>query len=206
MDQAGVAILHVLMLTTVLMAIAEGAALLARVEVRVSHFHRSEREAAYAAQAMLASSIQELENAPDWTAILSGAQVASFVDGPLDLPRQIPGAGTVNVCCGAGSLTARVRAETGNPWQPFGWQSVRGLLNLPDAPKQYVVTWVLDDRDESDGNALVDSNDRIALRVESVSALGVRKTLGALVNRAPLDLATGSRLPGLELMVWRASH
>jgi hypothetical protein len=192
------------MLMTVLIAIAEGAALVARVEVRVSHFHRSERDAAYAAQAMLASSIQELEIASDWTAVLSGTQVASFVDGPADLPRQIPGAGTVNVCCGAGSLTARVRTESGNAWQVFGWQSVKGLLNVADAPKQYLVSWVLDDRDDTDGDPLSDSNDRIALRVESVSALGVRKTLEALVSRAPLDVATGSRLPGLELMVWRA--
>jgi Tfp pilus assembly protein PilX len=205
-EHAGIAILHVLMLLTVLMAIAEGAALVARVEVRVSHFHRSEREASYAAQAMLAASIQELERTSDWTAVLSGAQVASFVDGPADLPRQIPGGSTVNVCCGAGSLTGRLRGETGDGWQVFGWQSAGGLLNVADAPKQYIVAWVLDDRDETDGNPLADTNDRIAVHVESVSTLGVRKALEALVGRAPLDMATGSRLPGLELLVWRAVH
>jgi hypothetical protein len=194
------------MLLTALIALAEGAALVARVEVRVLHFHRTEREAAYAAQAMLASSIQELDRASDWNPVLAGTQVASFVDGPADLPRQIPGGGTIHVCCGPGSLTARVRAETGDAWQVFGWQSVRGLLNLPDAPKQYVVSWVVDDRDEADGNPTADSNDRIAIRVESVSTLGVRKKLEALVSRAPLDLTRGGRLPGLELLTWRAVH
>jgi hypothetical protein len=199
----GLAILHVLVLLTLLMAVAEGAALVARVEVRVSQFHRSEREAANAAQAMLAATIQELERADDWNQVLAGARVAAFVDGPADLPREIPGAGTVRVCCGAGSVTARTRAESGEAWQLFAWQSLRGLLDLPDAPRHYVIAWVLDDNDEADGNPLADSNDRIAIRVESVSALGVRKTLEALVSRASIDLVTGGRRPGLELLVWR---
>ena len=204
MNQRGVAIIHVLMLLMVLMAVAEGAALVARVELRVSHFHRSERDAAYAAQAMLAASFQELEREADWNAVLSGARVAAFVDGPVDMPRQIPGAGTVNVCCAAGSLTARARAESGHAWQIFAWHSVRGLLNAPDAPRHYVVAWVLDDRDEVDGNPLADSNDRIAVRVEAVSALGVRKTIETLIGRAPMDVTTGSRPPGLELLLWRS--
>lgn len=201
--ERGLAILHVLMLLTVLIALAEGAALVARVEVRVSLFHRSERDAANAAQAMLAASMQELQRIDDWNAVLDGARVAAFVDGPADMPRQIPGAGFLDVCCGVGSITARTRAESGESWQIFAWQSLSGLLDLPDAPRQYVVAWVLDDRDDTDGNPLADSNDRIALRVESVGALGVRKAIETLVSRAPLDLATGSRLPGLELLVWR---
>ena len=203
-NDRGVAILQVLMLLTVLMAVAEGAALVARVEVRVSRFHRSERDAVYAAQAMLAASLQELERAEDWDAVLAGARVAAFVDGPADMPRQMPGAGTVNVCCAAGSLTARMRAESGQPWQIFAWQSLSGLLNVPDAPRHYVAAWVLDDRDDSDGNPLADSNARIAMRAVSVSALGVRKTLETVVSRGALDLATGSRPPGLELLLWRA--
>ena len=83
-------------------------------------------------------------------------------------------------------------------------EQLSGLLDLPDAPRQYVVAWVLDDRDDTDGNPLADSNDRISLRVESVGALGVRKTIETLVSRAPLDVAAGSRLPGLELLLWRS--
>lgn len=203
MNRRGIALLHVLMLLTVLLAVAEGAALLARIEVRVAHFHRSEREGSYAAQAMLAASLQELEREADWNAVLSGARVAAFVDGPADLPRQIPRAGTVNLCCAAGSITARARAESGQAWQIFAWQSLSGLLNLPDAPHHYVAAWVLDDRDEVDGNPLADSNDRIAVRVESVSALGVRQTLETLIGRPALDITTGARPPGLELLLWR---
>jgi hypothetical protein len=66
-----------------------------------------------------------------------------------------------------------------------------------------VVAWVLDDGDEVDGDPLADSNDRMAVRVESVSGLGVRKTVETLIARAPLDITTGSRLPGLELLLWR---
>lgn len=203
MNQRGVALIHVLMLLTVLMAVAEGAALVARVEIRVARFQRSERDAAYAAQAMLAAVFQELGREADWNAVLSGARVAVFVDGPADLPRQIPGAGTVMVCCAAGSMTARTRSESGEAWQIFAWQSLSALLNAPDAPRHYVVAWVLDDRDEVDGNPLVDANDRIAVRVESVSGLGVRRTLETMIGRPPLNVTTGSRPPGLALLLWR---
>jgi hypothetical protein len=185
------------------MAVAEGAALVARIEVRVSHFQRSERDATYAAQAMLAAAAQDLERQASWSAVLSGAVTAAFVDGPPGLARQIPGGRTVSVCCAAGSMSARLRAETGQAWQLFAWQSLRALLQIPDAPRYYVVAWVLDDPEESDGDPLTDSNDRIALRIESVDGSGVRKAIETLVARAPLDVTAGTRLPGLELLVWR---
>jgi hypothetical protein len=204
MSQRGLALLHVLILLTVLMAMAEGAALVSRVEVRVSYFHRNERDAAYGARAMLAGALQELERVADWDTVLSGFRVAAFVDGPPDLPRRIPGAGTVSVCCDRRSMTGRARAESGQAWQLFAWQSLSGLLDIEDTPRHYMAAWVLDDLDEADGNPLADSNDRIVIRVESVAALGVRHTIEALVARASADRSTGVRRPGLQLLRLRA--
>lgn len=202
-DERGIALLHVLMLLTIVTAISAGAAMLARVEVAVTYFQRSERDAAYAAQAAVAATMQELDRAADWNALLAGSRQASFASGSATTPRQIPGIGTVWVCCGAGSLTARIRAETGLPWQPFGWQSLDDLLGLSNAPRHFVVSWVLDDGEDADGNPLADSNDRMAVRVESIRTLGVRKALEVLVARAPLDPLAGRRAPGLEILVWR---
>jgi hypothetical protein len=202
-DERGIALLHVLMLLTIVTAIAAGAAMLARVEVAVSYFQRSEREAAYAAQAGLAATVQELDRVADWDAVLAGSRQAAFAAGSATTPRQVAGIGTVWICCAAGSLTARVQAETGQPWRPYGWQSVDALLALANAPRHFVVAWVMDDGEDVDGNPVADSNDRIAVRVESIRFPGVRKAVEVLVARAPFDPIAGTRAPGLGILVWR---
>jgi hypothetical protein len=77
------------------------------------------------------------------------------------------------------------------------------VLNVPDAPRQYVVVWVSDDPDESDGDADADSNDRLFVRAEAASPLGLRRGYELLVERAPLDALTGVRPPGLRILSWR---
>ena len=201
-SEAGLALLHVILLTTLLTVVASGAAMLARIEVFVSRHHRTEREAAYAAQAMLAVTIQDLDRGADWSGPLSGARTATFADGAVDAPRVIPGGGTVRVCCGAGTLTERVRIETGIPWRPYGWQSFQGLLNLRISTGLYLVAWIADD-EEDDGDAAADANGRMLVRAEAVTPLGVRKAVEAVVERAPPDLASGVYSPGLRMLTWR---
>jgi hypothetical protein len=183
-------------------AAAGGAATLARIEVHVSQFHRGERDAAYAAQAMIAVTLRELDRTSDWNSVLAGITHAAFVDGSNTLPRQIPDGGTVMVCCGVGSMTARTRASSAIVWEPYAWQSVRVLLNVQDAPRQYVVSWTADDPDDADGDAHADSNGRLLVRAEAASPLGLRKGHELLVERAPLDPVTGVRPPGLRLLSW----
>lgn len=199
----GIALLHVVMLLAMVTAIAGGAAMLARVEVLVSRYHRDEREAAYAAQAMLAAALQEIDRIADWNGVLAGSRLATFADGGVSTTRRIPGGGSVHVCCGAGTLTARVQTQSGLAWRPFGWQSLSGLLNLPDAPRYYLVAWVVDDPDDSDGDPERDSNDRIAVRAEAVTPLGVRKAVEAMAQRAPPGADSGVYSPGLQMLTWR---
>jgi hypothetical protein len=200
---AGVALLHVVLLMALMTVFTGGAAMLARVEVWVSGHHRAEREAAYAVQAMLAATFQDLDRVVEWNEILSGARSASFADGAVATPRQIPGGGTVNVCCGAGTLTDRLRVESGLAWRPFAWQSLSGLLGVTPAGKYYLVAWIVDDDADGDGDPARDANGRIAVRAEAVTPLGVRKAVEATVERAPPDPVSGSRSPGLEMLTWR---
>jgi hypothetical protein len=196
----GIALVQVLLLLVLLSAAAGGAALLARVEVLTAQHQRGERDAAYAAEAMLAAAAHELDVTPDWNAALAGAAPASFADGPPAGFKQVPGGGTVDLCCGAGSLTTRARADTGQAWVPFAWQSLRGLLNVPEAPPYYLVAWIQADGEEVDGNPGADTNDRVVIRTEAVTPLGSRKAIEALAERAPLDPVSGLRLPGLRLL------
>ena len=205
-SEAGVALLQVLILLMMVTAMAAGAATMARVEVLVASFHQNEREAASAAQAMLAAAVKDLDDTPDWNAILAGTRRASFADGPDTSPRPIPGGGTVVVCCAARSLTARLQSDTGLSWQPFGWQSLRALVNVPDAPPYYLVAWVADDAGDSDGNASADTNDRLLVHVESAAPGGRRREIDVLVERAAVEVTSGIRPRGLRILSWRERH
>lgn len=201
--ERGIALLHVVLLMTLVTTAAAGAALLARVEVLLAYSHQSERDAAYAAQAILAATLQELDRAPDWDAVLSGGALASFADGPAAGSKRIAGGGAIEVCCGAGSMTLRARAEDGAGWQPFGWCSLSSLLDLADAPRYYLAAWVVDDYDDSDGNVATDANDQLMVRTEAATPIGVRRALEVLIARAGLDAATGTRAPGVRILSWR---
>jgi hypothetical protein len=76
------------------------------------------------------------------------------------------------------------------------------LLEEPGAARYYLVAWIADDPADSDGDPAADSNDRLALRGESIAPLGVRQTIDALISRAPLDPLTGARQPGLKILSW----
>jgi hypothetical protein len=202
-NERGVALFHVVLLLTMMAAVASGTAMLARVEVLVSSHHRDARVASYAAQAMLAATIHDLDRAPDWSDVLAGRRSAGFSDGVLTGPKQIPGAGTVTVCCGGGTLTARVQAETGAAWTPFAWQSFSSLVAADDAAKYYLAAWVLDDEDDPDGDPLRDSNGRLSVRVEAVGPRGARTVVLAMLRRDPMVPASGAYPPGLQLLTWR---
>ena len=198
----GTALVHVILLLTVVSAVAAGAAALARIEVAVSAAQRTDRDAAYAAQAVLAAAVRELDALADWDGALAGVRHAAFSDGAASSPRQIPGGGQVLVCCGGDSATARVDAETGMTWRPFAWQSLAALLGVADAARHYVVAWVADDPDDPDGNPQTDTNDRVLVRAEAITPSGGRKGVNVLIQRAPLDPATRTRAAGLEILSW----
>jgi hypothetical protein len=205
-DESGVVLLHVVFLLTMVMAVAGAAALLARVEIMVSRYHREGREAAYAAQAMLAAAMRDLDGILQWSDVLAGTRVAGFADGAGNVPRQIPGGGTILVCCGPGTATGRVQTESGLGWRPFAWQSLAGLLELPNAARFYLVAWVVDDPDDADGDSSADSNGRIMVRAEAMTALGARKAVEGLLERGAPDPLTGLVAPGLRLLTWREVH
>ena len=205
-SERGIALLHVLLLLIMVAAVSAGAALLARTGLLVADFHRSEQDAAQGAQAVLAVALQDLDRTSDWNAVLSGTQQAGFADGPVSATRVFPGGATLDVCCAAGSLTDRARAASGISWRPFGWQSLRALLGVPEAPPHYVVAWVADDADDPDSHPETDANGRLLVRAESVAVPGARRAVEALVERGPRDPATGAYPPGLKVLSWREAQ
>lgn len=188
------ALVHALLLSMLITALAAGASVLAQLELRIADHQRAAREAAYAARGAAAIAIHELRDMPDWTLALSGGVLAAFTS-------PVP-AGDEAVCCGASSLTALLRAGTGRAWTAFGWSPAVRLLGTSDA-QLYIVVWLTDDPDEGDGDASRDSNSRIALRIEARRADGLKVAAEAIVERIGAAGSSASAAASVRVRHWR---
>jgi hypothetical protein len=183
-SERGAILVQVLMLMTLVTAIAAGLAMIARVESMVSAHFRQRREAAAAAAAAVEVALQELRVVPDWTAVLDGSRPARFAAGSAGETRQLPG-GPVTVCCGSGSLTDRLRIATGLPWTPFGWSTLAGLTGAGPDGTPFVVVWVADDEADGDGDPLTDGNATVRVFAQAIGPSGGRRAIEATIERGP---------------------
>ena len=217
--ERGSALLITILLTTMLGMLAGAFALLARSETMTAGNVRRAREAVHAADAIIQRAMQELES-PAWDDVLSGGVDSSLTDGSASEVRRF---GTIQVilCCGAGSLTARVQAGSdgswarpsdGPVWRLYAWGPFQQIAGAGST--LYVALWIADDRAEADGNPLVDSNGAIRLHAEAFGPSGVRRAVGAVVARAdapgywdsvaaddPVAVSEGGRR--VRLVSWR---
>ncbi|MCA1560394.1 MAG: hypothetical protein LC753_18965 [Acidobacteria bacterium] len=218
--QAGSALLITILLTTMLGMLAGAFALLARTETMTAGNLRRARAAVYAADALIQRVMPEFEGR-SWNDVLSGAVVSSLTYGSAGDVRRF-GAIQVILCCGGGSLTARLQASSdGNwarsgdrpVWRLYAWGSLEQIAGAAGS-SLYVALWVSDDRAEADGNPLADSNGAIRLHAEALGPSGVRRAIAAVVARAdapgywePAAAADPAAAPAVDprvrLVSWR---
>lgn len=188
--EGGSALVITILLTTMLGMLAGAFALLARTETMTAGNVRRAREAVHAADAVIQRAMQELETRA-WNDVLSGAVVSSLTDGSASEVRRF---GTIQVilCCGAGSLTARLQAGSdgswarpsdGPLWRLYAWGPFQQIGGAAGSTL-YVALWIADDRGEADGNPVIDSNGAIRLHAEAIGPSGVRRAVEAVVARA----------------------
>ena len=218
--EGGSALLITILLTTMLGMLAGAFALLARTETMTAGNVRRAREAVHAADGLIQRAMQELESRA-WDDVLSGGVDSSLTDGSASEVRRF---GTIQVilCCGAGSVTARLQAGSdgswarpsdGPVWRLYAWGPFERIGNAAGSTL-YVALWIADDRAEADGNPLIDSNGAIRLHAEAFGPSGVRRAVGAVIARAdapgywdsvaagdPAAVSEGGR--GVRLVSWR---
>ncbi len=116
------------------------------------------------------------------SALLAGATLSSFVDGPAD--RITPDGVTIVLA----TQTARVQANSdltygaGNPnrsiWQLYGHSPIGNLLPAGAiSTRGYAIVWLADD----DGDPLVDSNQIVALRAHAFGERGTETEIEVTV-------------------------
>jgi hypothetical protein len=209
--QAGSALLPVMLLMFLFSAIAIGMVVVVRIEISVATRFEQATQALHASDAAVALALSELRAMGDWTPVLAGAVQSARSDGIFAGRKDLPGGGSVVICCGPTSVAGRLAGESALsgaiarrplPWRPFLWAPLAALLPGSPLGRLYVVVFVEDDEDEEDGNGSADANGRVVVRAEAVQPDGLRRAVEALIEREPGDPLRGLA-PAVRLLRWR---
>jgi hypothetical protein len=192
-NEQGTALIIALMSMMLLTALGAAVIMVSNTETMIANNHRNSQEALYAADAAVERVVQDLLMVPRWNDILGGSVQSSFVDGSMTESKELPGGGTVTLCCGTNTATGQLQAETdatnlwgaNNPqWKLFAWGPMSEMLpnGQIDSP-MYVVVWIADDPAETDSNAAADVNGTVTLHAEALGPSGTRRIIEVTVAR-----------------------
>ena len=203
--ERGVALLTVLLMTTLVLALGGGLMVVASTEARIAGHYRDGLQAMYAADALIERVVAELHDANDVSALLGAPVTSAFIDGAAGGLRIVHGT-TINLTeltavqrCGraSGCSDAAIRAQTAerpwgadNPrWRLYAWGWMHQAIGAADAPAVYLIAWVGDDPAERDGDPLLDGSGegrgRLAVRVRAFGAHGTQRELEAIIAGVP---------------------
>jgi len=203
----GVALIVVLLTMVLLSALGVALVLATSAETRIAGNFRTAQQTLYAAEAGADRAIDDLMLVPDWTTLLGGGVLSSFVDGAPGGVRQLDDGSLVNLTEVAalancqktlGCSNADMDAVTEDrPWGPnnprwtlFAFGPLRALLPAGAVPtSQYVVVMAGDDPGETDNDPSRDGAAGtlgagiLALRAEAFGPGGAHKIVELTVAR-----------------------
>lgn len=192
--EGGSAILTVILVMVLFSAVAITTAVVVRVEILVADHYKDSAAALFAADAGLDAAIAELRTLPDWTIVVSGTRQSAYSQGPFAGRKAVPGGGSVFVCCGADSASARLATDTAlSPlparrtvqWRPFLWTALDAIAPRDPPSRFLVVVWVANDEGDRAGGAANDTNETVLIRSEAMEPRGARRIVEALLGRHP---------------------
>lgn len=198
MKDDGVALILVLMVTTLMAALGTALLVLTSMDRRMAANHRWSVQTLYGAEAALERSVLELRRLSNWSDALTGASSSAFTDStrhPL-----LPTPGRVDL----DAITVELQAESNsasswgpnNPvWRLFAWGSLAAMTGTPaEDTRTYVAVWIADDGMEADGDPHVDTNGVVLLHAEAYGPAGARQVVDVTAARAAGDV---------RLLAWR---
>jgi hypothetical protein len=209
MSERGIALILVLLIMLTLSALAMSLTVMVSTERQVTANYRDGIETFYGAQAALERVLPDLAAATDFTSVLTGVSVSSFVDGPPGLRRLPDGtltdlhALTAMLNCGRAEC-AEADLDEAREDRPWGGNNPRWQLYghgpLPGDGRVYGVVWAADDPSETDMDPLTDGGaenpgrGRLSLTAHAYGPAGALRIVEATVAR-------GDR--GFSVLSWR---
>jgi hypothetical protein len=198
-------------------AIALTMSVVVPVEMRIASRFQESMQARYAAEAALSMVVGELRIKAGWSGVVRGDETSGLVVGPFDGARTVPGGGRVSLCCGAGSASARLVADTrASPrpsrraleWRPYYWGTFDSLVPFDPPSRLFLIVWVAND--EEDESQVEDRNDAVLVHAEALEPAGLRRSVEAVIARPsfaaglPGGEGPASTLPqAVEIVQWR---
>jgi type IV pilus assembly PilX-like protein len=203
----GLALIVVLLTIVLLSALGVALVLATTAEARIAGNFRIAQQTLYAAEAAADRAIDELALVPDWTALLGGGVLSSFVDGSPSGARQLDDGSVLDLTgvlnqancqktapCSTGDMDAVTEDRPwglNNPrWTLFAFAPLRTLLPAGAASTaHYVVVMAGDDPGEvdndpaRDGIAGMPGAGILALRAEAFGQGGAHKVVELTVAR-----------------------
>ncbi len=230
-DERGLALVVVLLTTTLLSGISLSLLLTLSTAPRMGANHRDASITLLAADAGLELAASELASHAEWTMVLNGSAVSNYRDGPGSGTRRLPDGRSLSIAAETHQLTCARRTNcadadktavtaTGpwganNPlWRPF-LHAPASLLGLSLDSGTYIVVWVADDITEDDGDPAFDGGRTgvgagrgiLRLRAEAFGPRGSRRAIEALaVRRCHVHEGGEHCDEGVRVQSWRLLH
>jgi hypothetical protein len=183
-DEAGVALVAVLAVSSVLLALGLSLALTTSIETGIAANQRGGVRALHAADAALEHAIAVLGTVADWDAVLTGVARSPFNDGAGAVRLPVGGvlelgAETNLLRCGRAAACDAAAMDASTAARPWGRNNPRWVVFasgplarlLPDdqvKAREYVVVWAADDPSENDASPQRDGG--VPARVDASNA------------------------------------
>jgi PilX N-terminal len=199
----GAALLVVLLLTSLVAAIAASLIVHSTADVTLSASYRTGLEVLYAADAGLERAIADLAPLPDWSPLLAAppANLTAPYSG-TGLLFQAPDRRLWPIATLLADRQAAAPAGLGADtpvWRLYAQMPLAALWPAPAAvPPVGLLVFVADDGADGDGDATVDANGRLLVHVDAYGVLGARRSVEALIERVE---------PGaVRLAIWKEAR
>lgn len=207
MNERGIALIMVMIVTAFLSALALGTVLAVFMDRLASGNMTASVALLYAADAGIGMAAHDLAQMPDWTPALAGIARGAFADGSVGGVRALPGGGVVDLTATTNQLncgkptsctSAQMNANSkdrpwgaNNPrWTLFAYGPMSDVGGLMRPAPCYIAVWVGDDAREQDGNPQSDAPDGtdpghgiVRLHAEAFGVAGGRRVVEAELAR-----------------------
>jgi hypothetical protein len=208
----GAALLIAVMITSLLAALAASLVFVVVTESRVGRHHQSAASGGYAAAAGIERLIGDLRRLPAWQAVPSMSSAsADFNDGRA-MPTLADGSSLDLARLTSDRQAAADAFYPAGPnrpvWTLYAHASLARIISSnPGAPDPYVVAWVADDPDETDGDSSRDSNGVILVRAEAFGTRGAWRAIEATLSADVVSDDAGVPIMSrVTVVTWREAR
>ncbi len=197
-SERGSVLLCALMVIALISTLGAAVTLIVSSESVISANYYASQQGLYAADAGIERAIAELRTLSTWSSVPSSATSSFDFNDGQGMPRS-PDGSTLSLT----QLTITRQAESDaaygtvpdHPvWRLYAHAALDRMAPGAGNTMPYVVVWVADDPDETDGNAAVDTNDVVMLHAEAFAVRGGKRAIEVTILR---EEAMAAGLPGV---------